>query len=126
MAVANRPVAEQESAQVDREDAAAVQRGGGGENHDPAAQRQQRIKPGRQHNAVNHLQQQIAAAEADSDTQPELLHDMHREHPAQAGLVLLNHLDKGNGQEHRHRIVAAGFNFQRRADTFVQPFTAEE
>ena len=126
MAVANRPVAEQETTQVDREDAAAVQRSGRGKNHDPAAQRQQRVKPGRQHNAINHLQQQIAAAETDSDTQAELLHDMHRKHPAQAGLMLLNHLDKGDGQEHRHRVVAAGFNFQRRADAFIQSFTAEQ
>jgi hypothetical protein len=51
---------------------------------------------------------------------------MHGEHPAQAGLVLLNHLDQGDGQEHRHRIVAAGFNLQRRADAFVQPFAAEQ
>ncbi|MNP34968.1 hypothetical protein D3C76_1282800 [compost metagenome] len=51
---------------------------------------------------------------------------MPGKHPAQARFVRLNHLNQGDGQEYRHRIVTAGFNLQRRADTFVQPFTAEQ
>ena len=40
--------------------------------------------------------------------------------------MLLNHLDKGNGQEHRHRIIATGFNLQGGAHAFVQSFAAEQ
>ena len=105
--VADRPVAQQKAAEIDGEDTAAVEGSGDGENHDPAAQRQQRIEPGGQHDAVDHLQQQVAAAEADGDPETELLNDMHGEHPAEAGLVLLDHFDQGDGQEDRHRVVTA-------------------
>ena len=107
MPVADRPVAQQKAAEIDGEDTAAVEGSGDGENHDPAAQRQQRIEPGGQHDAVDHLQQQVAAAEADGDPETELLNDMHGEHPAEAGLVLLDHFDQGDGQEDRHRVVTA-------------------
>jgi hypothetical protein len=52
--------------------------------------------------------------------------NMHEEHPAQTGFMLLDHLNKRDGQKHRHRIIAAGLNLQRRAHAFVQPFTAEQ
>ena len=126
VAVANRPVAKQEAAQIHRQNTAAVQRRGDGKNHNSAAQRQQRIESRWEHDAVNHLQQQITAAETNRNTEAELLHDMHGKHPAQAGFVLLDHLNQGDGQEHRHRIVAAGFNLKRGANAFVKPFTAEQ
>ncbi len=40
--------------------------------------------------------------------------------------MLLDHLNQGNGQEHRHRIVTAGFNLKRGANAFVQPLAAEQ
>ena len=125
-AVADWTVAEQETAEIDRQNAAAVQRRGEGENQNPAAQRQQRIEPARERDAVDHLLQQIAAAKAKEDTQTKLLNDVPGEHPAQAGFMLLDHLNQGDGEKHRHRIVTAGFNLQRRADTFVQPFAAQQ
>ena len=51
---------------------------------------------------------------------------MQGEHPAQAALMLLDHLNERDGEKHRHRIVTAGFNFERRADTLVKPFSAEQ
>ena len=55
MAVANRAVAHQESAEIDGENAAAVQRGGDGKNKNAAAQRQQGVKPRGQRDAVDRL-----------------------------------------------------------------------
>ncbi|MND97038.1 hypothetical protein D3C80_893480 [compost metagenome] len=40
--------------------------------------------------------------------------------------MLLNHLNQRDGEKHRHRIVAARFNLQGRANTFVQPFAAQQ
>ncbi len=62
---------------------------------------------------VNHLQQQITAAETTAIPRPNCCTICTGKHPAQAGFMLLNHLDKGNGQEYRHRIIATGFNLQR-------------
>ena len=53
--VANRSVAQQETAKVNRQNTAAVQRGGDGKDQDPAAQGQQRVKAGRQRNTVDRL-----------------------------------------------------------------------
>lgn len=55
MAVANRAVAHQEPAEVDGENAAAVQRRGNGKNENATAQGQQRVKPRGQRDAVDHL-----------------------------------------------------------------------
>ncbi|MNN33351.1 hypothetical protein D3C81_1471080 [compost metagenome] len=126
MAVANRAISQQEAAEINGENTAAVHRRCQGENQNTAAKRQQRVQPGRQGDAVNHLLQQIAAGKADDNPEAKLLENMPGKHPAQAGFVLLDHLNQGDGQEHRHRVVAAGFNLQRRADTLVQPFAAEE
>ena len=118
-AVADWPVTQQETAQVHRQDTAAVKRGGDCKNHDPAAQRQQRIQSGGQRDTVDHLQQQIAAAKTNHDPQTELLNNVYKEHPAQACFMLLDHLNQRDGQKHRHRVVTAGFNLQGGAHAFV-------
>ena len=40
--------------------------------------------------------------------------------------MLLDHLNQRDGEKHRHRVVAAGFNLKRGANAFVKPFTAEQ
>ncbi|MNK85488.1 hypothetical protein D3C87_1053700 [compost metagenome] len=44
----------------------------------------------------------------------------------QAGLAAGEHVDQGHGEEHRHRVVAAGFDFQAGGHPFVQAFAAQQ
>jgi hypothetical protein len=67
------------------------------------------------------LQHQPAAAQADQAADAELAQQVHQQAPVQAGLAAGEHVDQGHGEEHRHRVVAAGFDFQAGGDPFVQP-----
>ncbi|SPX52572.1 Uncharacterised protein [Klebsiella pneumoniae] len=51
---------------------------------------------------------------------------MQREGPAQRGFPGGDHRNQRDGEKHRHRIVAAGFDLQRGADAFVQTFAPQE
>ncbi|MNT57410.1 hypothetical protein D3C72_1947740 [compost metagenome] len=55
VAVANWAVTQQEAAEIDSQNTAAVHGGRQGENENPAAQREQRIQASRQGNTVDHL-----------------------------------------------------------------------
>ena len=44
----------------------------------------------------------------------------------QAGLAAGEHVDQGDGEEHRHRVVAAGFDFQAGADPLVEALAAQQ
>src|SRR5690606_18656258 len=67
-----------------------------------------------------------ATDQTQQNTQAELLNQAGENAPVKTGLACQQHGDQGDGQEHGHRIVAAGFNFQRRADPFVQTFAVQQ
>ncbi|MNE58052.1 hypothetical protein D3C80_1530590 [compost metagenome] len=126
MAVADWPIAQRQAAQVYRQNTAAIQRGGQGKNQNAAAHGQQRVQAFGQFNVVDQPQQQPAAAKAKDDPHAKLLQQVKGEHPAQRGFAGGDHRNQSDGEEDRHRIVAAGFNFQRSANPFVKPFTAQQ
>ncbi len=126
VAAADRAVAEEQAAQVDGEDAAAADGVGQGEHQQAAADHQQRVEAAGQVHAVDQLQQQPAAAKTEQGAETELLHQVQGEAPAEAGLAAGEHLDQGHGEEHRHRVVAARFDFQGRGDPLVETFAAEQ
>ncbi|MCY1529032.1 hypothetical protein D9M68_641580 [compost metagenome] len=122
----DRPVAQHQAAQVDGEDAAAVQGVGQGEDQQAAADHQQGIEAVGQVDPVDHLQQQPAAGEAEHGADAEFPEEVGEETEADLGLPLGQHVDQGDGEEHRHRVVAAGFDFQGGGDPFVEPLAAEQ
>ncbi|CSF16043.1 Uncharacterised protein [Shigella sonnei] len=55
-----------------------------------------------------------------------MLQNIDHEHPTDTAFMLLDHRNQGNRQKDRHWIITAGFNFQRRANTFVKPLTTQQ
>ncbi|EGH06322.1 hypothetical protein Pgy4_01345, partial [Pseudomonas savastanoi pv. glycinea str. race 4] len=92
---ADRPVTQHQTAQVDREKAAAVNRVGQGKDRKPPGNHQNRVQAGRQIDAVDQLQQDPAAAQADETADAELLNQMPQQPPVQAGLTAGQHADQG-------------------------------
>ena len=125
MAVADRPVAQQQAADIDRQDAAAADGAGQGEDHQAAGHRQQVEAVGHRQ-TVDQLQQQPAAEQAEHGADAELLQQAEQEIPAKGGLAGEQHLDQCDGQEHRHRVVAARFDFQGRPDPLVEALAVEQ
>ena len=126
MTAAHRAVADHQAAQVHGEEAAAVQGVGQGEDEQAAGDHQDRVQAVGQVDAVDHLQHQPAAAQADEAADAELAHQVQQQVPVQAGLAAGEHVDQGDGEEHCHRVVAAGFDFQAGGDPFVEPLAAEQ
>ncbi|MNJ58510.1 hypothetical protein D3C77_541440 [compost metagenome] len=126
VAAADRPVAEDQAAQVHGEEAAAVQGVGQGEHHQATGNHQDRIEAARQVDAVDQLQHQPAATEAHQAADAELAQQVGEQAPVQAGLAAGDHVDEGDGEEHRHRVVAARFDLQGRGYPFVQALAAEQ
>lgn len=98
---------------------------GQGKHHQATGDDQDRIEAGGQIDAVDQLQHEPAAAQANQATDTELAHQVGQQAPVQAGLAAGEHVDQGHGEEHRHRIVAAGFDFQARGHPLVQAFAAQ-
>lgn len=68
--VANRAIAQQEAAEINREDPAAVQRSGDGKNQNAAAQGKQRVEPRRQRYPVDRLLKQVTPGQAERNPRP--------------------------------------------------------
>ena len=126
MAAAHRAVADHQTAQVHGEETTAMQGVGQREHHQTASDDQNRIEPGREIDAIDQLQHHPAAAQTDHTTDAELADQVGQQAPVQAGLAAGEHVDQGHGEEHRHRVVAAGFDFQAGRNPFVQAFAAEQ
>ncbi|MNQ94949.1 hypothetical protein D3C85_1104890 [compost metagenome] len=126
VAAAYRAVADDQAAQVDRQETAAMQGVGQGEHHQAAGDHQDGVEAVGQVDPVDQLQHQPAAAKADHGTNAELAHQVAQQAPVQAGLVAGQHVDQGDGEKHCHRVVAARFDFQGGRDPFVQALAAEQ
>ena len=107
MTAANRAVADHQAAQVHREEAAAVQGVGQGEHDQAAGDHQDRVQAVGQVDPVDHLQHQPAACQANCATDGKFAHQIEQQAPVQAGFAAGEHVDQGDGKEHRHRVVAA-------------------
>ena len=126
MTASHRAVADHQAAQVNGKEAAAVQGVGQGKHEQAAGNHQDRVQAVGQVDPVDHLQHQPATAQADDAADPEFADQVRQQAPVQAGLAAGEHVDQGNGEEHRHRVVAAGFDFQAGGDPFVQAFAAQQ
>src|SRR5690606_22234580 len=126
VAVANRPVAQQQAADIHGQNAAAADGAGDGVGHDAAADRQQRIQAAGHLHPVDQLQQQPAGGQAEHDAQAELLEQAAEEGQAEIAFAGGDHGDQRHGEEHGHRVVGAGLDFQGRADALVQPLAVEQ
>ncbi|MNP01989.1 hypothetical protein D3C76_938220 [compost metagenome] len=126
MAAAHRPVTDDQAAQVHGQEAAAMQGVGQGEYHQAAGNDQYRIETGGQVDPVDQLQHQPATAEADHTADAELAQQVGQQAPVQAGLATGKHVDQGHSEEHRHRVVAAGFDLQAGRHPFVQAFATQQ
>ncbi|QHB30390.1 FAD-dependent oxidoreductase [Pseudomonas monteilii] len=51
---------------------------------------------------------------------------MAQQAPVQASLAAGDHVDQGDSEEHRHRVVAARLDFQRSGNPLVQAFAAQQ
>nr|GFC67528.1 hypothetical protein [Tanacetum cinerariifolium] len=91
-----------------------------------ACDHEDRIEAVGQIDPVDQLQHQPAATQADDPADAEFLNQVPQQAPVQAGLAACKHVDQGDGEEHRHRVIAAGFDFKAGRDPFVQAFTAEQ
>lgn len=126
VAAAYRAIADHQAAQVDGEEAAAVQGIGQGEDHQAAGDHQDRIKAVGQVDAVDQLQHQPAAAKADETANAEFANQVAEQVPVQAGLAAGEHVDQGDGEKHCHRVVAARLDLQAGGYPFVQALAAEQ
>src|SRR3990167_618832 len=122
VARADRLGAQQQAAWVCRQNAAAATRVGHGEDNQPAADHQQRIQPARQLHAVDQLEQQPAATQAEQRADAQL----QQQGPVQAILAAGEDGDQGDGEKYRHRVVAARLDFQGGADPLVKAAPAEQ
>ena len=123
---ADRLVAQQQAAQVDGQDAAATDGVGAGENHQAAADHQQRVQAVSQLQAVDDLQQQPAAAEAEHRADGEIADQVQAQLPADALAGAGENLDQGHGKKHRHRVVAAGLDLQGGGDPLIEAAATEQ
>ncbi|MNS45879.1 hypothetical protein D3C72_783580 [compost metagenome] len=126
VAAAHRTVADHQAADVYRQEATAVQGVGQRKHHQAAGNHQDRIQAGGQVDAIDQLQHEPATAQADDSADAEFAQQVGQQAPVQAGLAAGEHVDQGHGEEHRHRVVAAGFDFQAGGHPFVQAFAAEQ
>ncbi len=107
-AAAQGEVTEQQTGEVDGENAAATNRRGEGEDQQTAADGEQRIEPRRQTGCVDETPQQPAAAKANPGAKTKLLDQLQQqEAPIQPLLGGGEHLDQGDGEKDRHGVVAA-------------------
>ena len=126
MAAADRPVTQHQAAQVHGQEAAAVQGVGQGEHRQSAGYHQDRVQAAGQVDAIDQLQHQPAAAQAHQPADAELAQQVGEQAPVQAGLAAGDHVDQGDGEEHRHRVVAARLDLQGGGDPLVQALAAEQ
>ncbi len=99
---------------------------GQGEHHQAAGHHQDRVQAAGQVDTIDQLQHQPAAAQAHQAANAELAQQVGEQAPVQAGLAAGDHVDQGHGEEHRHRVVAARFDFQGGGDPFVKPLAAQQ
>ena len=99
---------------------------GQGKHRQPAADHQNGVQAVCQIDPVDQLQHQPAAAQTDNPADTKLTNQLPQQAPVQAGFAAGEHVDQGHGQENRHRVVTAGFDFQAGGDPFVQAFAAQQ
>ncbi len=126
VAAADRLVAQHQAAQVHGKEAAAVQGVGCRENHQAAGDHQDGIQAASQLDTVDQLQHQPAAAQAEQPAYAELAQQVGEQAPVQAGLAAGDHVDQGDGEEHRHWVVAARLDLQGGGDPLVQALAPEQ
>ena len=112
---AGRPVADDDAGEIDREEAGGVHHLRGGEDHQRRCGHERRMQALRQRHAIERDHHRPPADDADDGAEPGLLKQL-QQHMAGRRVADRDELDQHQGEEHRERIVAAGFRFQRRAD----------
>ena len=117
---AGRPVADDDAGKIDREEPRPVRNLRGAEDHQRRGGDERRVQALRQRDAIERQYHQPAADETDDGTENGLAKEFEADMQGRA-LADRNQLDQHQGQEHRERIVGAGFNFKGGADARPQP-----
>ncbi len=117
---ARRAVADDESGEIDREEAGSMDRGGEAEDHQRAGGHERRVQALRERQPVEHENDDPAANRTDDGAEDRLLRE-HRQHVLPRAVADGEKLDQEDGQQDRERIVAAGLDLERRADARAQP-----
>ncbi len=99
---------------------------GQGEDQQATADSQQRVEAVGEVDTVDQLQQQPATAQADDAANGEFADEVAEQAPGEAALAAGEHLDQGDGEKHRHGVIAAGFDFQGRGDPLVEAAPSEQ
>src|SRR5690606_18745905 len=102
MARTDRLVAQQQAAQVDCQNATAANRVGYGENNQATADHQQGVEAVGQLHAVDQVEQQPAAAQAEQRADAELQQQLQQQIPAKPLLIAAENGDQGYGEKHCH------------------------
>src|SRR5690606_33523108 len=113
-------VTDKDPGDIDRQDAAAVQHVGDGEDQHAERGHQQRIEPVGQVKAVDQRYAQHAAHHTHQTANSQLLDQAQQQGAGQAAFVRGQCLQQGDREEDGHGVVTAGFDFQRRADPLFQ------
>ena len=116
---AGRPVADDDAGKIDREEAGGVHHLRGGEDHQRRGGDERRMQALRQRDAVERDHHRAAADDPDDPPEHGFLQQFPQDMPGRA-VADRDELDQHQGQEHRKRIVAAGFGFQCRANSRAQ------
>ncbi|MCY1415863.1 hypothetical protein D9M71_313590 [compost metagenome] len=96
------------------------------EHHQAAGHYQNGVKAAGQVDAVDQLQHQPATAQAQQPADTELTQQVAQQAPVQPGLAAGDHVDQGDSEEHRHRVVAARLDLEGSRNPLVQAFAAEQ
>jgi len=103
-----------------------VQGVGQGKDHQPACDHQNRVQAVGQVDPVDHLQHQPATCQPDCAADTELTQQIEQQAPVQTGFAAGQHVDQGHGEEHRHRVVAAGFDLEAGRNPLVQALATQQ
>ena len=95
-------------------------------DHEAAGYKEDRIEAGGEVDPVDQLQHHPATAQTDHATDAELAHQMHQQIPVQTGFAAGKHVDKSDGEEHRHWVITAGFDFEAGGHPLVQALAAQQ
>src|SRR5690606_22029604 len=78
------------------------------------------IERGGQMNATQNLGHQPATAGTHGKADTHLLHEFQQDRKARVGAAVGQQMHQGNGQEDRHRIIGARFDFQGGTGSFFE------
>jgi len=110
-----RPIADDDAGEINREKSRSVRELRHAENHQRGGTDKGRVQALRQRHPIERQHHETAAGHPDDGAEHRLAAEFQRDMQGRA-FADRNQFDQHQREEHRERIVSAGFDLQRRSD----------